>query len=415
MRKFVLVLTALLLCVTPLPAWASTFNLDISKGNIVINVVTFTGHNSSGTDISRSYNPSTDDFCITGTTDVNTVNINSGATANITLQDIDIDVHAMSGASAFIIWSGATVTLTLNGTTNKLKGDDGGIYSISDKELTINGTGTLVAEGIGAGACGIYADGNITIDGGKVEATGTGTASFGIDAKNIAISGGEVEATGTNFGINSNTGNIDINGGTVTAVGATQALSVTGAGSVIPPNAYNWTASASNTGNPVTDSGTFPGKAITNFNDYKYVKIETLDSYVLTITAGQGGSISMGASGSYAAGSVIDIAAAPNSVHSGYTFSGWTSSKGGTFGDASKTATTFTMPANDVTITANFELGGGNLNNRGGNNNNGGGNNKGGGDGGKKGGGGGCDAMAANAGVGIFGLLALAWALRRKK
>jgi|GEM_PF-1603743 len=40
---------------------------------------------------------------------------------------------------------------------------------------------------------------------------------------------------------------------------------------------------------------------------------------------------------------------------SGYQFTGWTSSNGGTFADATSPNTTFAMPNSDTTITANFE------------------------------------------------------------
>ncbi len=53
----------------------------------------------------------------------------------------------------------------------------------------------------------------------------------------------------------------------------------------------------------------------------------------------------------YAAGTVVDISAVANE---GYEFVNWTA-PAGTFGDANLEATTFTMPAEDVTVTANFE------------------------------------------------------------
>jgi uncharacterized repeat protein (TIGR02543 family) len=56
------------------------------------------------------------------------------------------------------------------------------------------------------------------------------------------------------------------------------------------------------------------------------------------------------AAGPYAAGTVVSISAAANG---GYEFDGWTA-PAGTFGDAGLAGTTFTMPAQDVTVTANF-------------------------------------------------------------
>lgn len=79
-------------------------------------------------------------------------------------------------------------------------------------------------------------------------------------------------------------------------------------------------------------------------------------TYTATIQAGTGGRITAGTSGEYAPGTVITLAAAANS---GYVFSSWTSSGGGTFANPNSASTTFTMPAANVTITANFTYVGG--------------------------------------------------------
>jgi hypothetical protein len=55
----------------------------------------------------------------------------------------------------------------------------------------------------------------------------------------------------------------------------------------------------------------------------------------------------------YAAGTVVDIKAVPPDPC--YQFVDWTA-PAGTFGDSNAATTTFTMPARDVTVTANFEL-----------------------------------------------------------
>ena len=61
--------------------------------------------------------------------------------------------------------------------------------------------------------------------------------------------------------------------------------------------------------------------------------------------------------GEYTAGEVVNIDAGSRS---NYRFDGWTSSKGGSFADASSASTTFTMPAADTTITAAWSyIGGG--------------------------------------------------------
>ncbi len=53
----------------------------------------------------------------------------------------------------------------------------------------------------------------------------------------------------------------------------------------------------------------------------------------------------------YTEGTVVDILAVPDT---GWEFVNWTSDAGGTFADANDPNTTFTMPGNDVTVTANF-------------------------------------------------------------
>ncbi|MEA4934568.1 MAG: S-layer homology domain-containing protein, partial [Lawsonibacter sp.] len=55
--------------------------------------------------------------------------------------------------------------------------------------------------------------------------------------------------------------------------------------------------------------------------------------------------------GNHMAGDAVSIDAG---TKSGYTFSGWTATGGGTFASASSAATTYTMPAGAATITANW-------------------------------------------------------------
>ena len=80
----------------------------------------------------------------------------------------------------------------------------------------------------------------------------------------------------------------------------------------------------------------------------------TPKQYTLTVVLNGGSGTTTG--GKYAAGAVVQIDAGTRSSH---CFTGWTSSNGGTFADASSTSTTFTMPAADTTITANWQYSGG--------------------------------------------------------
>ena len=88
--------------------------------------------------------------------------------------------------------------------------------------------------------------------------------------------------------------------------------------------------------------------------------------YSVTVNGSQAGSSS--GTGLYETGDTVTVQAG---TRSGYSFTGWTSRDGVTFANAGSAATTFSMPAQNVTVTANWKYtGGGN----GGNGGNGGGN-----------------------------------------
>jgi hypothetical protein len=80
-------------------------------------------------------------------------------------------------------------------------------------------------------------------------------------------------------------------------------------------------------------------------------------SYSLTMAvspAGTGNATDMTNASPYAAGVGVSIKAVPAA---GYRFINWTA-PAGSFSNASSLTTTFTMPGQDVTVTANFEVGG---------------------------------------------------------
>ena len=81
----------------------------------------------------------------------------------------------------------------------------------------------------------------------------------------------------------------------------------------------------------------------------KAVKDDQIDMYRLAVNgAGMWGTTS----GEYANNEKVDISAG---FMPGYKFAGWSSADGGVFEDASSPNTTFTMPANDVVLTINWE------------------------------------------------------------
>ena len=77
---------------------------------------------------------------------------------------------------------------------------------------------------------------------------------------------------------------------------------------------------------------------------------------IYTLTVNLNGGSGNTTDGVYPAGEVVNIDAGRRS---NYRFTGWTTSSGGRFANASSASTTFTMPAADTTITANWTYSGG--------------------------------------------------------
>ena len=82
------------------------------------------------------------------------------------------------------------------------------------------------------------------------------------------------------------------------------------------------------------------------------VKLSFTVNAVYTLTVNLNGGSGSTTGDQYPAGKVVNIDAGSRSS---YRFTGWTSSNGGTFANASNASTTFTMPAGNVTITANWQ------------------------------------------------------------
>ncbi|MDR1011437.1 MAG: DVUA0089 family protein [Opitutaceae bacterium] len=146
--------------------------------------------------------------------------------------------------------------------------------------------------------------------------------------------------------------------------------------------------------------GTFVLHAFDDDGPYELTGIFTLlptgsSSYGLSIISTGGGSINTTA-GPHTVGATVTATAIPNS---GHTFAGWTA-VGVTLSNPLAATITFTMPANNVTLTANFTATG-----TGGNNNNNTNNNSGGG-----GGGGGGAPMPP-----VLALLAALFAMRASR
>ena len=100
-------------------------------------------------------------------------------------------------------------------------------------------------------------------------------------------------------------------------------------------------------------NGLRTGPAQENRQDYKQtftIRVDPYTANALTVRANPGGSVSQ-APAQLAGGERITITASPSL---GYVFAGWHSTDGGTFADANRATTQFTMPGNATTVTAFF-------------------------------------------------------------
>lgn len=177
---------------------ASTDTYNIANGSISINSSTL-----------KQYNDAT----ITGSSTTNVIQV-SGVEATITISDLDIQIPIDNNATTASNWipairlaNGAKLNLILEG-KNTLKGGDmcAAIDVPEGCTLTISGEGSLkatggVGAGIGASSMRKGSLGTIEINGGNIEAYGSGMAA--------EIGGGLEGGIGT----------IVINGGTVYAKG----------------------------------------------------------------------------------------------------------------------------------------------------------------------------------------------------
>lgn len=129
-------------------------------------------------------------------------------------------------------------------------------------------------------------------------------------------------------------GSTTTSGGSTTTSGSTTTTSSS-------KNSSNTSSSTSSSSSNTSSSGNSSNTSGSN---------STAGTYTVLVENGSG-------SGSYAAGSTVIIAA--NTPADGMTFSKWTTeSNGVSLASVSLPATTFVMPANNVTVTANYVAGG---------------------------------------------------------
>lgn len=231
---------------------ASTDTYDIANGGIVINSSTL-----------EQYNHAT----ITGSSTTNIIQV-TGVEATITISNLDIQIPIDNNAETATNWipairlvNNAKLNLILEG-KNTLKGGDmcAAIEVPEGCTLTISGEGSLkatggVGAGIGASSMRKGSLGRIEINGGNIEAYGSGMAagiggSAGGGIGTIVINGGTVYAKGGHgnysMDIKNVYGGAGIGGG---ASGCVDRIEITG-GNVTAYGGY------------ATNAGRHPGAAI---------------------------------------------------------------------------------------------------------------------------------------------------------
>ena len=236
MKKIMTRLLSLVLLGTFIPSYVLAADWDLDKGSITVSA---TVENQTVSQAGGSPTVDSNPVITSSGKTNNTVTITAekNATANVTLENVNIDTGTTDEAA--ITASGAgNVNIELNGTNTVQSGNthagvekkDNGTLTITDenKDGSLTATGGNYGAGIGGGYEG--SGSNIAIEGGKVKAIG-GThgagigGGFGGSGSNIAIEGGKVEASSVGGGAGIGGGslgsgsNITISGGEVTAQG----------------------------------------------------------------------------------------------------------------------------------------------------------------------------------------------------
>ena len=236
MKKIMTRLLSLVLLGAFIPSFVLAETWDLGKGDIT---VTATETSQTVSQVNGETKDDPDPVITSSGKTNNTVTITAekNATANVTLENVNIDTGTTGGAAITTSGEG-NVNIELDGTNTVQSGNThAGVEKKGDGTLTItdeNKDGSLTATGgnYGAGIGGGYegSGSNIAIEGGKVKAIG-GThgagigGGFGGSGSNIAIEGGKVEASSVGGGAGIGGGslgsgsNITISGGEVTAQG----------------------------------------------------------------------------------------------------------------------------------------------------------------------------------------------------
>ena len=307
------------------------------------------------------------------------------------------------------------LTIEVKGGSLQASGQPNGIIFFTNKNntqananLKVSGNAMVKTSGITTEADGSGSQGAVlTTEAGTGETGGIvwngseGTVYGSVTLQDdLTISEGETLTIGDGASLNTGSHEVIVNGGTLNGAdkitgtvkyaptittqptsqtvteGGTATFTVVTSGTELL--SYQWQQSTDN-GNSWTniDSANAAeyatGQTTTSMNGYQYrcmvsnsvgsvtsaaatLTVNAKPTYTITAESSpaEGGTVTVNggtSSVSVEANSTVNLVATPNA---GYRFTGWTSS-GGTIADASSVSTTFTMPANDVIVTAGFE------------------------------------------------------------
>ena len=237
MKKIMTRLLSLVLLGAFIPSFVLADNWDLDKGSITVSATVESQTVSQAGGSSTVDNNPVITSSSGKTNNTVTITAEKNATANVTLENVNIDTGTTDEAAITTSGEG-NVNIELNGTNTVQSGNthagvekkDNGTLTITDenKDGSLTATGGNYGAGIGGGYEG--SGSNIAIEGGKVKAIG-GThgagigGGFGGSGSNIAIEGGKVEASSVGGGAGIGGGslgsgsNIAVSGGEVTAQG----------------------------------------------------------------------------------------------------------------------------------------------------------------------------------------------------
>ena len=311
-----------------------------------------TGNNSSGIVFDDK------NGTVYGTVELqNDLTINEGETLTVP-DDSSLNCNGKLTNNGTILASGGTVTGSLSDNTQ-----------VTTPTISVQPTGQTVTAGnpatfaVTASDVQSYQWQQSTDNGGNwTDISDATSASYTINSTTISMSGYQyrcVVKSASGVSVISNAATLTVNAPTTYTISAdvdpAGAGSVSGGGSYTEGTSVTLTA----TNNPgyrfvgwveggTTVSTNTNYTFVANSNRSLTAKFEKV--YTVTVNVSGGGTATADKT-TAAAGETVTLTATPDS---GYRFTGWTSSNGGTFADASSESTTFTMSAGDVTVTAGF-------------------------------------------------------------